>query len=59
MNSKKEILLSVCISVHNTSEFLPRCMNSLLKQSLENFEIILVDNGSTDDSYKIMKKFQV
>ena len=54
----KECLLSVCISVHNTAKYLPRCLNSLIKQANEDFEIVLVNNGSSDGSYEIMKEFK-
>ena len=50
-------LLSVCISVHNTEKYLPRCLDSILRQTYKNLEIVLVDNGSTDNSYNVMKNY--
>lgn len=48
---------SVIIPNYNGGRFLRNCMNSLLKQSDGNFETILVDNGSTDDSLQVMADY--
>ena len=51
MESKNAVsLVSVIIPVYNCSEYLPRCVDSLLKQTHDRLEIILVDDGSTDGS---------
>lgn len=52
------IKLSVCISVHNTAKLLPRCLDSILAQTYKNIEIIIINNGSTDNSHDIMKSYQ-
>ena len=49
--------ISIVVPVYNTSKYLKKCLNSLVKQSYENIEIIVVDDGSPDDSYKIYQKF--
>lgn len=54
----KNGLVSVIIPVYNVSEYLSRCLNSIINQSYKNLEIILVDDGSTDDSYTICKKYE-
>ena len=41
---------SIIVPVYNVAEFLPACMESLLEQACQDFEIILVDDGSTDGS---------
>lgn len=46
-------LLSVIVPVYNVSEFLPRCLDSLIGQTYSNLDIILVDDGSVDESPKI------
>lgn len=46
-NSKK---LSVIVPVYNVERFLERCVDSILNQTAENLELILVDDGSTDSS---------
>ena len=43
-------LISVIVPVYNVQAYLDRCMNSLVGQTYRNLEIILVDDGSTDDS---------
>ena len=45
--------VSIIIPVYNIEEYLPRCLESVLGQSYENLEVILVDDGSTDQSGKI------
>lgn len=46
-------LLSVVIPVYNAQEFLPICLLSIRKQTYQNWEVILVDDGSKDDSPRI------
>lgn len=46
-------LISVIVPVYNVEEFLPRCVDSLLEQTYRNLEIILVDDGTRDNSDKI------
>ena len=46
----QEPLISVIVPVYNVSSYLDRCMQSLVGQTYRNLEIILVDDGSTDDS---------
>ena len=52
-----EIDLSVVIPVYNASKYLDRCIDSVLKQSYDNFELLLIDDCSKDDSYFICKKY--
>ena len=42
--------ISVIVPVYNTAEFLPECLDCFLNQTYKNFEVILVDDGSTDKS---------
>ena len=45
--------ISVLIPVYNTEQYLPRCINSVLNQSFADFELLLIDDGSTDGSGEI------
>lgn len=45
--------ISVIVPIYNVEKYLNRCVKSILKQTYKNIEVILVDDGSTDDSGKI------
>lgn len=49
--------VSVIVPVYNTEKYLPRCINSILDQTFTDFELILVDDGSTDNSGKICDEY--
>ncbi len=51
-------LISVIVPVYNTAAYLDKCLNSLLAQTYPDFEIILVDDGSTDNSMEICRSFE-
>ena len=56
--NKDSPLISVIVPVYRAEKYLPRCLDSLLNQSYQNFELILVDDGSTDDSWNVMREYQ-
>lgn len=53
MNKK----ISVIVAVYNTEKYVERCLNSLLNQTYQNLEIIVVEDGSIDNSKKVLKKY--
>jgi glycosyltransferase involved in cell wall biosynthesis len=51
--------ISVIIPTYNEEGVILDCLKSLAKQTLKNFEVIVVDDGSTDATYKVASKFQI
>ena len=50
-------LISVIVPVYNVKEYLNTCVESILNQTHENLEVILVDDGSTDGSGEICDSY--
>lgn len=55
-NSKSSPLISVIVPMHNAERHLVRCMQSLAKQTFRDFEVIFVDDGSTDNTLSVCKE---
>ena len=51
------IKVSIVVPIYNTKEYLKKCIDSLLDQSLDCMEIILVDDGSTDGSSQLIDQY--
>ena len=51
------LLFSIIVPVYNVAEFLPKCLESIKRQSYKNFEVIMVDDGSTDRSGDICNEY--
>lgn len=49
--------ISIIVPVYNTEKYLSKCLNSLIKQTYKDIEIIVVNDGSKDKSLEIAKKF--
>lgn len=50
-------MISVIVPIYNTQQYLRRCVDSILCQSFTDFEILLVDDGSTDNSGEICEQY--
>ena len=50
-------LISVIIPVYNTEKYLRKCLDSVINQTYKNLEIIIINDGSTDDSGLIIKEY--
>jgi len=55
---KVKLLISVVIPVYNGEKTLKQCLDSVLNQTCKNYEVIVVDNNSTDRTKNIIKEFQ-
>ena len=51
-------MISIIVPLYNAERYLSECIDSILKQTYKDFELILVDDGSTDSSLTICRKYQ-
>ncbi len=56
-NKNQNPLVSVIMPVYNAGNFLMEAIESILNQTYQNFEFIIVDDASTDNSWKIIQKY--
>lgn len=57
MNSEKHPKVSVLIPVYNVEKYLPRCLDSVLGQTFQDFEIVCVNDASPDNSMAVLKRY--
>lgn len=57
MNSSADKLVTVIIPTYNHGKYINRCLRSVLEQSYKNFEIIVIDNNSTDNTEELINNF--
>ena len=50
--------VSVLVPVYNVEKYLSRCLDSIINQTFQDIEIICINDGSTDDSAKILDAYQ-
>ena len=51
-------MISLIIPIYNTGKYLEKCLESIRNQTYEDFEVIMIDDGSTDNSALICKKYE-
>jgi len=56
MEEKNQPMVSIIIVNYNGKEFLQKCLESIISNNYKNFEIILVDNNSKEDTVNFVKK---
>ena len=49
--------ISIIIPVYNTAKYLKRCLDSVLAQSYKDFEMVIINDGSTDNSLSICESY--
>ena len=52
-----KVEVSVIVPIYNVSNFLPKCLQSIIEQSFKDIEIICINDGSTDNSLDILNSF--
>ena len=50
-------MVSIVVPVYNVEKYLEKCMQSLCEQTLDNIEIVCVNDGSTDSSREIIESY--
>lgn len=53
LNAENQKLVSIIVPIYNVEDYLKECIDSIIKQTYTNIEIILINDGSTDNSLDI------
>lgn len=57
MKQNENIKISIIIPVYNIERYIGKCLESLIKQTYNNIEIIVINDGSTDQSFNVIEKY--
>lgn len=57
MDRECQPIVSVIVPTYNNAEYLPRALDSLLSQTLTSFEVLIIDDGSTDDTQETVSEY--
>lgn len=55
--SLKEVVHSIIILTHNAARYTKKCLESIIENTPENYELIIIDNASTDDTLRVVNDF--
>ena len=58
MEKNKEVKLSIIVPCYKVEKYLPRCLDSLVNQTLKDIEIICINDGSPDNCINILKDYK-
>ncbi len=58
MEDKSAPLVSIIIPLYNCEEYIEECLNSVMNQKFSNFEVIVVDDGSTDEGPRLVESYK-
>ena len=50
--------VSIIVPVYNIEQYLEQCIDSIINQTYKNIEVLLIDDGSTDNSGKICERYE-
>lgn len=58
MYAEKKELISIIVPTYNSAKYIKKCVESVEKQSYSNWELLIIDDGSTDNTYEILKELE-
>src|SRR5699024_8754189 len=56
MKMNTDIMVTVIVPAYNVEQWIKRCIDSICNQSFSNLEIIVIDDGSTDNTFKVLQE---